>query len=427
MKKYIDKAKTLAFSSTAKDTYFLFVGNIVSAIFHFLFIWFIARALSVPEFGIFSAVSNLVYIISPLVDLGISGGLIEFASYFRSRGEEEKAKEFVKAAFIARFLFLLLACVILVMISPFWGEKLFASSDFYLSLWTVIILLGIFWSYFFSSTLQAYRRFIASAVVDNAYAAGRVVFVFFLSIGGLTLYKALGAFALAGIVAFFAALFTFGFSFLKTKPSFAVYKKLISFSGWLGVNRVLSSISGRADIQMLAALAGATVTGYYSVASRLAFFIVVLASSFASVISPRLASMGDREKEKVFIKKSLLAVLAISFGIVAWVLLARPFILFLFGEKYESSIVIFQWLALSMIPFVFTAPSVSAIIYSLKKPKYIGLFSIFQTALIIILNYLLIPRFGAFGPTITFGVTNTILAVYTWGIVMKYYWNGIKK
>ncbi len=421
MRKHIDRVKALAFSSTAKDTYFLFAGNVGSAFFSFIFTWFVARALSVSEFGVFSAVSNLVYIISPLVDLGISGGLIEFASYFKSRGEEEKAKEFVKAAFVARFLLLLLACMILVIISPFWGDNLFASSDFYLSLWTVAILLGIFWSYFFSSTLQAYRRFIASAAVDNAYAAGRVMFVVFLSIGGLTLYKALGAFALAGVVAFLAAFVAFGFSFLNTKPSFSIYKKLISFSGWLGVNRILSSISGRADIQMLAALAGATVTGYYSVASRLAFFIVVLSSSFASVISPRLASMGDREKEKVFIKKSLLAVFAISLGVVVWVLLARPFVLFLFGEKYENSIVIFQWLALSMIPFVFTAPSVSAIIYSLKKPKYIGLFSIFQTALIIILNYLLIPRFGAFGPTITFGVTNTALAIWTWGVVIRHY------
>ncbi len=422
MRKYIEKAKTLAFSSTAKDTYFLFAGNIASAFFSFVFTWFVARALSVSEFGVFSAVSNLVYIISPLVDLGISGGLVEFASYFRARGEEEKAKEFVKASFVARSLLLLLACVILVLVSPFWGERLFASSDFYLALWTVAILLGIFWSYFFSTTLQAYRRFITSAVVDNAYAAGRVMFVIFLSIGGLTLYRALGAFALAGIVAFFAAYFTFGFSFLKKKPSFLVYKKLISFSGWLGVNRVLSSISGRADIQMLAALAGATVTGYYSVASRLAFFIVVLASSFASVISPRLASMGDRSKEKVFIRKSLLAVLGISLGIVVWVLLARPFILLLFGEKYENSVAVFQWLALSMIPFVFTAPSVSAVVYALKKPKVIGVFSFVQTALIFVLNYLLIPKIGPYGPVVTYAVTNTALALWTWGVVVNYYW-----
>jgi len=107
-----------------------------------------------------------------------------------------------------------------------------------------------------------------------------------------------------------------------------------------------------------------------------------------------------------------------------WIIIARPFITVLFGIKYLESVNVFKALALSMIPFLFTAPSVSAIIYSIKKPKYIGLFSIFQTVLIIALNYFLIPKFGAFGPTITFGVVNTLLLIYSWVIVYRYYWGS---
>lgn len=172
---------------------------------------------------------------------------------------------------------------------------------------------------------------------------------------------------------------------------------------------------------MLAFLAGSVATGYYSIASRLAFFIAVLVSSLSAVISPRLASFSDKEKERAYIMKSLVAVFIVSLGVVFWVIIAKPFVLLLFGNKYFESIKIFQALALSMIPFIFTAPSVSAIIYAMKKPKIIGIFSIFQTSAILILNYLLIPKFGAFGPTITLGVTNTILAVYSWIVVGKYY------
>ena len=114
--------------------------------------------------------------------------------------------------------------------------------------------------------------------------------------------------------------------------------------------------------------------------------------------------------------------IGMSFGVVAWIIVAKPFILILFGEKYLESVNVFKALAASMITFLLTAPSVSAIIYSIKKPKYIGHFAIVQMFLMVSLNYLLIPILGAYGPTITFAVVNSMLLIYSWVIVYKYYW-----
>lgn len=420
MRKYFDKAFGLAFSSTAWDTYILFFGNIATAFLGFVFTWFVARALSVSDFGIFSAVNNLALMIVPILDLGVSSALINFIAGIR-QDEERKAKEYIKAGFVIRSLFFLFVSLFLIIFGRFISNRLFASEDVSLVYWAVVILVGLSLSNFVSSVLQAYKRFFSSMIIEVSYSFFRVIFVILFAFVGLTLPKSLFAFALTGLITVLFTYFVLGFDFLRTKPKKDIYLDLVKFSGWLGVNRILSSISGRADIQMLAALSGATVTGYYSVASRLAFFIAVLAASFTAVISPRLASMGDKEEEKRFILKSVLALLAISFGIIFWVIIAKPFVLFLFGTKYLESVKVFQALALSMIPFLFTAPSVSAIIYAMKKPKIIGVFSFFQTAAILVLNYILIPKFGAFGPTITFGITNTILLVYTWGIVWKYY------
>jgi len=169
-------------------------------------------------------------------------------------------------------------------------------------------------------------------------------------------------------------------------------------------------------------MAGALATGLYSIPSRLANFIVVLSGSYSSVLATRLASFGDREKEKTYILKSTLALIPITGGIILWILLAKPFIIFLFGEKYLNSVPIFQALAASQIPFLFTVPAVSAIIYSMKKTIYIGTLSFFQLAAIFALNYYFIPKYGPFGPTITFGITNTLLAIYVWFLVIKHYW-----
>ena len=173
---------------------------------------------------------------------------------------------------------------------------------------------------------------------------------------------------------------------------------------------------------MLAFFAGATATGFYSIPSRLASFIVVLTSSFSAVLAPRLAGFGNKESEKTYIVKSTLALLPIIAGIILWIIIAKPFMVILFGEKYLPSVPVFQALAASMIPFVFTAPSVTAIIYAMKKTVYIGTFSFFQIVAIFLLNFIFIPKYGPIGPTITFGITNTILAIYTWVIVIRHYW-----
>ena len=117
-----------------------------------------------------------------------------------------------------------------------------------------------------------------------------------------------------------------------------------------------------------------------------------------------------------------MALIPITGIVVVWIIVARPFILILFGDKYIDSVPVFQALAASQIPFLFTAPSVSAIIYSMKKTVFIGAFSFFQIAAIFALNVIFIPKYGVFGPTITLGITNTILAIYTWVIVIRHYW-----
>lgn len=90
MRRYFDRVLGLARSQTAKDTYILFVGNIAAAFLGFIFTLIVARALSVEDFGILSAATNLIIIVASFTDLGISSGLVNFASGAFARGDEKK-------------------------------------------------------------------------------------------------------------------------------------------------------------------------------------------------------------------------------------------------------------------------------------------------------------------------------------------------
>lgn len=423
VRRHYERVVTLATSATARDTYVLFIGNLISAFFSFLFTLLVARGLSVPEFGVFSAVVNLVTIIASFSDIGISSGLVNFVAEAYAKKDYKRAQQYIKSALVLKLLTVSILAIIVLIFSSFVSNNFLATNNIKMAYWVSGLSVAlIFWATF-PSILQAQKRFLQSVVVNLSFVVTRFLIIFLLVVfGGVTLFRVLGAFAAVSFLPIFVGLIFLGTGFVFIKARKEMYVKLLKFSGWLGVNKVISSISGRIDVQMLAVVAGATVTGYYSISSKLALFIVILTSSFSAVLAPRLASFGNKVSEKTYIKKASLALVPVIFGVILWIIIAEPFITILFGQKYLPSVPVFRALAASMIPFLITAPAVSAIIYAMKKPVYIGAFSFFQIAAIFLINYLLIPRIGAFAPTVAFGFVYTILAIYVWAIVIKYYW-----
>lgn len=423
MRRYLDWGRSLLFTATIKDTFVLFAGNTMSAFWGFLFTLFVARSLSVYDFGVFSAALNLVVLLSSLADIGISTGSVNFVSAHTARGEHEKANEYIKASFIIRILVVFVISAVIIIFAPFVSKTFLATRDPKIAIWSAIIPIFLFPDLFFPYILQAKKKFLHSTVIDNAFYIARLLFALgFYLVGGLTISKAFWAFGAGFLITLVLTFIFIKTDFIFSKPTKEEYKRLLGFSGWIAVNRIVSSVSGRLDITMLASMLGAVATGLYSIPSRLASFIIVLAGSFSSVLAPRLAGFGNKESERKYIIKSTLVLLPITAGIIFWIIIAKPFVLFLFGTKYLESVPVFQALALAQIPFLFTVPSVSAIIYAMKKTMFIGAFSFFQVAAIFILNFVLIPKYGVFGPTITFGITNTILVIYTWVIVIRHYW-----
>lgn len=422
MQKYIEKARNIVFSGTAKDTYVLFLGNLFSAFWGFVFTVFVSRALSRNDFGVFSAALNLVIILSSLADIGITSGLVNFVSKNSNAGEEALSHKYEKAGLVIRLVMITLLSGIVIIFAPFISKSMLATTDPMVAIWASIISFVLFVPMYFPSVLQAKRKFLKSVIVDNLYYIFRLVALFgFIYFGTISLYTAFST-AIFGFVVSLVVSFVFlGVKFLKSKPDFNIYKELIKFSGWIGVNRIISSVSGRLDIQMLASIAGASATALYSIPSRLSSFIVILTSSFSAVLAPRFAAFQNKEQEKKYLVKASFALIPIILITILWVIFAKPFMFILF-PNYMDSVPIFQALTLSMIPFILTAPSVAAIIYAMKKNVYIGAFSFFQIVIIFLLNSYFIPKYGPIGPTVTYGITNTILAIYTWVIVIKYYW-----
>lgn len=428
MNQIYQKIKSLILSGTAKDTYILFFGNSLSAFLGFIYTFLVAKYLTVSDFGIFSAVTNMVIIVISLTDLGISTGLVNFVAENESKKNIGLSSKFIYAGTLLKL------CATIVVILPFVFfpskiSNLFFSVDYnFLSQVTALISLVLVVPMLFPSILQGKRRFLASVVSDNAlYLARLVASVLFILFFELNLENSLNSFVWGGLFATIVCIMVVGVGFLKAVPQKSIYLSLFKFSGWLGLNRIISSISGRLDVAMVATMLSSTETGIYSIPNRIAGFVTVMTASFAGVLAPRFASFGSKEEEKRYIKKASLALVPTVIFLVIWIIYAKEFILFLsglfgFGNKYVESAPVLRLLFVSMIPFALTSVPVAAIIYAMKKTKFIGIFSFFQLAALFLLNLVFIPKYGIFGPAISLTVVNIILAIYTWLIVINHYW-----
>lgn len=422
MHRYLERGRQILFSATAKDTYVLFVGNMISAVLGFIFVFLVAKFISRDDFGVFSAALNLVVILTSISDLGITSGLINFIARADSENDELTSLKYQKAGLIIKISVVLLLSAIVVLFAPFISKTLLVSGDPIISIWVAIISFALFVPMYFPYVLQAKKKFFESMVVDNTYylfrLLGLVPLIFF---GGLTLYGAFST-ALFGFVVSLVLSFVFlKIKFLKSKPNKEIYFSLVKFSGWVGLNRIISAISGRLDLQMLAVLSTAYITAGYSMASRISSIAIIFTSSYSAVLAPRFSSIGDKEKEKKYLIKSTLGAVPIALITILSFVIIGPFIKYFFPD-YVDVIVVYKYLIIALFPFIFTAPSVTAIIYAMNKPKYIGLYSFPQLAMVFGFNYLFIPLYGYMGPVYTLAISNTILAVYTWVIVIKYYW-----
>jgi O-antigen/teichoic acid export membrane protein len=422
MRTYYNKAKSLIVSSTAMDTYVLFVGNLGSAVLGFLFIFLVAKFISRDDFGVFSAALNLVVILTSISDLGITSGLVNFIAKADSENDEATSLKYQKAGLVIKISVVLLLSLIVILFAPYISKTLLASSDPLISVWVSLISFALFVPMYFPYVLQAKKKFMESMAVDNIYYLfrflGLIPFIFF---GGLTLYRAFST-ALFGFVVSLILSFVFlKLRFLTSRPSKNIYLSLIKFSGWVGLNRIISAISGRLDLQMLAVLSTAYVTAGYSMASRISSIAIIFTSSYSAVLAPRFSSIGNKEKEKKYLIKSTLGAVPIALVTILSFIVIGPFIKYFFPD-YIDVIIVYKYLIIALIPFIFTAPSVTAIIYAMNKPKYIGLYSFPQLAIVFGFNYFFIPLYGYMGPVYTLAISNTILAIYTWVIVIRYYY-----
>lgn len=179
-------------------------------------------------------------------------------------------------------------------------------------------------------------------------------------------------------------------------------------------------INTQSDILMLGILGTPEETGIYRVSSRIASLASFALMAVLAITSPRIASLyalGEQSKIQQLCSKAALASTAIALPMVLIMIFAGHWVLFLFGQDFLAGDTVLKILSLGQ--FINAAMGIAGGLLVMTGHQSATAKILTTTAFLnIILNYILIPSFGALGAAAatatSYLVWNAALAVAAW-------------
>lgn len=181
----------------------------------------------------------------------------------------------------------------------------------------------------------------------------------------------------------------------------------------LGIKAYLIALFGflllRIDLLMVKYILGAEQAGYYSVASTMADYILMLPSVIGLILFPRLSGIrGRKEKFRQARKVAVGTAFALAPILALAAMAAKPVVRILFGLAFLPAAAAFLWL----IPGIFTMGVEIALVQYLNSIGYPQVL-VWTWLLSVILNFALnfwaIPVFGIAGASAVSSLSYTLV------------------
>lgn len=395
----------LAKSKTARDSYIVISGNLLTAALGFLSMIIVARALGRYNFGLFSAATAVMTMVVGLADLGIGTSLVKFASSYLEK-DQRKAHLVFRATFNIEILISLIILIVgLIIARPLAG--LISTEKELVTLLRLAFIAAAAMSMgsYITAVLQSWQSFVKLSlysVISNVLKLGLVVLLVIL--GYLRVFNIMVVYALVPVFGLILGMIFIPKQFLREKNltgEWETFFRLFHFSKWIMLSYLANSVITRIDVLILSRYKGAEAVGIYSAGYQLSMILPLLIGSLVTVLLPQVSKLTHKEEFVFFIKKSLSMSTLILIALLPGFIFSKYLIQFFFGVKYLESAGVFNILFLTFIVNLMFNP-ISTILYTLDKPRIITYANLLQLVISVAGNLILIPIWGIYGAAFTF-------------------------
>ncbi|AIJ04925.1 polysaccharide biosynthesis protein [Methanocaldococcus bathoardescens] len=414
----MSEAKKALFS-IARGAGLIFFGTVFSMFFGFLSRIIIARHYTTFEYGIFSLSLTILSVVMVLVSLGLPEGVVREIGFYKDK-DISKVKEII---FTSLFIISLssLVFMILTFFSSDFIAKIFHQDE--LSVFLEILSFTIPFSAISGIIISFSRGF--GRVKERIYLQSVLypilwfILVLSLFIFNLSIIYLFYAFLLSQILTcLITVLYVYYSKFLKISFSLNLNlaKELLVFSIPLLLVSILAFIMNWTDILMVGYYLSSEFVGFYNTAAPLARLIPIFLDSAAFLYAPIVSGLyasGKIEDMKttyqILTKWIFLATLPIF---AMMFLFPKAVIGFFFGVKYLEASDVLRILSLGFMFHTFLGLNGLSLIV-IKESRFIMVSNTISAILNIILNVLLIPKYGINGAAVATAVSYFIANILT--------------
>lgn len=398
--------------SIAKNTTILTSAMVIQRILAFVYFTLVARGIGVENIGKYSFALSFAMIFSIFVDLGLTSAMVREIARAR-----EKIKDYVGTVFGFKVIFGVITFgLIYVVINILNYPEI---TRFFVYLAGIAIILDSF-------HLTFYGVFRGLRILKYEAIGLIIGQLFILSFGLSIVYLELPLYFLL-FALILGSLFNiiFSFSLIRIKEGFfpwPVYnKKIFLFLGRIAFAFALAGIFVKIysyiDTVLLSYLKGDLAVGWYSIPIKLTLAFQFIPMALVASLYPTLSYYFKNSHDRLLItfekgiKYLIILAVPLSFGIG---ILADKIILSLYGPDFSPSIIPLRILVIGLV-FAFLSFPVGSLLNACNKQKIQTIILGLTMVLNIILNLILIPRFGVIGTSIT--ATVSYIFLFTTGII----------
>lgn len=391
------------------------IGSGVAQIFALVFTLILMDRLPVAEYGNYNLVISLVAIFSFLIDGGLTGFIIK---EFNNRGYDLEEPSFERDSLIcSTYIYQVIVTSLLILLYTL-TVLLTVNSIFiinYLAFGLLTLLLGLATPVFALLIANEKKHLIVAK--DIIVALIRLILIvtifkfsfstqsiYFIPAGALIVAVALGVIFFKSILSGFKK-FT-----IPRKDQFLNILKVVSPFLLLSLFNV---IYNKIDILMLNELADISEVAFYAGATIFVYPFMFICAAASSAILPFFSKMAVKGDKSIRDEK-LILIFMLGLGAVlsSFLYLISPYLYTsLFDGKYLASIEIYKVLVWYLL-VVFGYTSLSSSLVAKGKIATLISMNLVMIILNVILNYQLIPQYGAKGAAFATVVSEVVILLF---------------
>ncbi len=391
----------------------VFISFILANIIAYLVRVLLTKRLSVEDYGLFYAVFNFIILFLFLRDMGLNAVLVKFLPELRVKKKLNELKSVMFSVLSIQLITSLFLSLLFFLFAGFLSKNFFRNpqAEVLIKLLLVYVILSVFFR-FIKSSLIGFNRFLEASSMEAMRNLFVLIFLFFFLGKGLNTLSPVFSYILA--ILFVILLWSFfflrqynPFSY-KTENIGRVSKKVFLFGLPMLFAALGGQVIGYMDTIMLTYFTDLASVGVYNVILPSALLFLFLSTSISAVIIPLISELYAK-KDDARISEGIRMIYKYSLAIVIpFILVAFSFPVFFltlfFESRYAQGAFPFQILLVGVLFYLIGQINFS-ILVGTGRPKTVTKITLISAILNIIMNLILIPRFGITGAAIATSIS----------------------